>query len=104
MTTTNPSTDWEKEFDRGYVELSDSGPNPLLRNGLRAEDVKELIRTLLSRKEEEVREEERKAVGMGGMVMVASFEGSMLMLVSTDSEKTKRCVRALTELAEKPKQ
>lgn len=48
-TTTNPSTDWEKEFDERFGSLRFRG-NP-------KDAMKAYIRTLLSRKEEEVLKE-----------------------------------------------
>lgn len=54
-TTTNPSTDWEKEFDEKFD--SDRGPHSPRIVEAEPERIKIFIRTLLSRKEEEVRKE-----------------------------------------------
>ena len=57
MTTTNPSTDWEKEYDAIVAtNIGDAYLNELTKN---------FIRTLLSRKEEEVRKAENNAWMMG---------------------------------------
>ena len=41
-------SDWEKEFDRGFAS---TGKNNLLRAGLRLNDIKDFIKTLLSQQE-----------------------------------------------------
>lgn len=61
-TTTNPSTtDWEKEFDEHFDEVFEMTRNRDFKDC--SASVKFFIRTLLSRKEEEVRKE------VGGMVL-----------------------------------
>lgn len=51
MTTTNPSTtDWREEFDENYSYWESTSTSE-------GEMIKDFIRTLLSRKEEEVRKE-----------------------------------------------
>lgn len=55
-TTTNPSTtDWEKEFDEHFDEVFEMTRNRDFKDC--SASVKFFIRTLLSRKEEEVRKE-----------------------------------------------
>jgi len=80
------SNDWKQKKDWGWLadlaEQYPSSADPRFLDG-----VIEQIETLLT--------EEREKAGTGAMVLVASFEGAPLMLLTADSEKTSRCVEML---------
>lgn len=82
MTTTNPSTiDWEKEFDRlpteEIVEKRDMGVK-VLHKVIYKDQAKDFIESLLSRKEEEVRESIRQKsvlrLNAGKPIHIDSFD------------------------------